>query len=569
MKLRALRILILGVCLLTLKPAPAAAYWDDVHYHLTYFVARLAGFTPQQAYRLAAADLSADYHAATEPTQITASEALLGVPDPQPPAKQNPRWWFHAFRNQTDPRFLKAIGNGPGAAEADAAILAQGDRLFRHGVSVWNPGVFLHFLQDEGPHQGFGSEWGHWFNPDNPDQSTALARAAGLPIGGAVDWLDFSRHPGQPPVPKSVALDLVSNTARWLEQFMAEVSPRQKRGEFSLADTEKVIDGLLALGPAPTPLAATEFQAYINYRGLGRTAGLTPAQQANFRKHKDGPDLAAAEGVINAALLQLGMTEKVIPSYKTARTQYRFKVTEDSSVFPIDAQGALSQQAVDDWVLTGSLKVTVETEPGGSREPVEVKIKAPSTRTGEAEYDLTDRPVTLNMGSSGTVEQLPIGDVMVEVSRGGQPLETERVDLKQAQNAATILLKAPFDWSGRWQVSVGGRPIGVITFRKVTPQEFQAATNGGGYGEISILCSGTPYLGTYDYSSGGKVTGCPADLLGSELTGRYRDDNARVLSQEGNFVITGKPGSPRRFDGSFTPAGQGQSQPWSGIYLGQ
>jgi len=90
-----------------------------------------------------------------------------------------------------------------------------------------------------------------------------------------------------------------------------------------------------------------------------------------------------------------------------------------------------------------------------------------------------------------------------------------------------------------------------------------------GYGEISILCSGTPYLGTYDYSSGGKVTGCPADLLGSELAGRYRDDNARVLSQEGNFVITGKPGSPRRFDGSFTPAGQGQSQPWSGIYLGQ
>src|SRR5215212_1305861 len=115
MKRSSVLTLLLGVGLLGMAPRPAAAYWDDVHYHLTYTVARLVGYTPQQAYRIAAANLSTDYHEATEPTQITATEAVLGVPDPQPPARQNPRWWFHAFRNQTDPRFLTAIGDGPGA----------------------------------------------------------------------------------------------------------------------------------------------------------------------------------------------------------------------------------------------------------------------------------------------------------------------------------------------------------------------------------------------------------------------------------------------------------------------
>jgi len=62
----------------------------------------------------------------------------------------------------------------------------------------------------------------------------------------------------------------------------------------------------------------------------------------------------------------------------------------------------------------------------------------------------------LNVGTSATMEHLPIGTVRIEVSRRGQRLETTRVELTAAQNAATVLLKAPFDLSGQWDEDAVG-----------------------------------------------------------------------------------------------------------------
>jgi len=47
---------LLVVTLVFLYPAPpAVAFYDDVHYYLNYYIARVIGFTPEQAYRLAKA----------------------------------------------------------------------------------------------------------------------------------------------------------------------------------------------------------------------------------------------------------------------------------------------------------------------------------------------------------------------------------------------------------------------------------------------------------------------------------------------------------------------------------
>jgi len=63
--------------LLLFWSSPAAAYYDDVHYALTYYIARRAGFTPQQALRIARANLSTDYSPPTEPVQKAWQKASL------------------------------------------------------------------------------------------------------------------------------------------------------------------------------------------------------------------------------------------------------------------------------------------------------------------------------------------------------------------------------------------------------------------------------------------------------------------------------------------------------------
>ena len=66
-----------AVCALLLAP-PAEAYYDDVHYSLTYYLARAVGYTPEQAHRIANADHSIDYDPDTEPVQQAAQPGFQG-----------------------------------------------------------------------------------------------------------------------------------------------------------------------------------------------------------------------------------------------------------------------------------------------------------------------------------------------------------------------------------------------------------------------------------------------------------------------------------------------------------
>ena len=99
-----LRFLLIVVGLMTVQPA--AAYYDDVHYALTYYIARQIGYTPEQAYRIASATVSVDWSPETEPVQVAwRNENRYLIINPlsgvwQTPTAQEPRWRFHSFRNE-------------------------------------------------------------------------------------------------------------------------------------------------------------------------------------------------------------------------------------------------------------------------------------------------------------------------------------------------------------------------------------------------------------------------------------------------------------------------------------
>jgi hypothetical protein len=417
---------VLAVLLLAVPQAPAFAYWDDVHYYLTYYIARVVGYTPDQAFRVAAADLSVDYCEATEPTQMSAVDYVAGARE-DTPEKQRPRWTFHAFRDET--RFPGAIANDPQAVVAEQAVSVQLDALWQAaiGENSVNPGVYLHFVQDLGPHWGFGSAHGHYFDPADPAGSTRKAQQAGLAIGGTVDWLDFA--------PSTPYKRVEVMTASGLNDFLTRMSPRQQGRDWATGRVSELIEALRKLNEAPTPLYDLDFAPYIAYvkarHGLGAMPSLTAAQVEKFAKHSDGPGLNAAGDAVAGAMRAAGMIEMTqggLRSHVEAQKQFTF-----------DANGNVSSAQLDAYVLTGKLKVIVPAT-GAKTEPfVSLVIKAPPTMWKDPGYDLVPAPGNRQVPFSVTYEQIPVGDVLVELRKPvGDVLASRLVTVDKRWNEVTL-----------------------------------------------------------------------------------------------------------------------------------
>ncbi|MBM3501004.1 MAG: hypothetical protein FJX74_20315, partial [Armatimonadetes bacterium] len=421
-------VLVLTSLALLLTTTPAFAYWDDVHYYLTYYIARVVGYTPEQAYRAAAADLSVDYCGTTEPTQMSAVDYLAGAKE-DTPEKQRPRWMFHAFRDET--RFARAMANDPQAIAAEQAVSVQLDALWKAAISDTsvNPGVYLHFVQDLGPHWGFGSAFGHYFNPADPVGSTQEAVKKGLQLGATVDWLG-----SQTPAPyKSVQL----MTALSLQQFLSAMSPRQRGRQWADGKMDGVVARLKAVNDYPSSLQQDELSLYIAYvksrKGLGTAPTLTPEQQTRFAKHLDGPDLNAAAAEIVLARKAAGMMEDSIPSHLQARTQFTF-----------DASGNVAAGQLDAYVLTAKLKIIVPATGAGTEPFVNLVVKAPPTFWNDSGYDLVPAGGSRQVPISITYEQIPVGQVQVEVqSPVGAVLASKVVDVQKRWQEVTLKVGGP------------------------------------------------------------------------------------------------------------------------------
>ncbi len=405
-------------------PRAARAYWDDLHFQLTYYLARQVGYTPEQAYRLAAADLSTDYDPATEPVQH----------DDPTEANQTPRFRFHAFRDAfhaTGP----VIGFGPGTEQLDALVTGQRGVLFEQGVAALNPGSWLHFYQDELPHLGFGSAWGHY-----PLTAEALqeAQANQLAIGGSVDWFSHAAEDKVYVLAEAWASDLL--------KYLERVAPEQaaKRGRVpDSATIHLVLARLRAENPAPEPLAGEELVDYKTFyvahqfQALGLPMpSLPPEREKKFTLHAEGPDLERSGAVVLAAMRTAGMVETSekgsgLPCYKAARRQFKFDGVGNLVATP--------RAGVDEFVLAGTLAVKVSaslSSPDGR--PVDVTVKLAPTMTGEQEVALVTK-AGIAPGSSVDIEHLPVGELVAEASRDGRRLaRREGIRLREQRREVTV-----------------------------------------------------------------------------------------------------------------------------------
>jgi hypothetical protein len=488
---------------------PAQAYWDDVHYDLTYYVARLSGCTPEQAYRLAAANVSTDYSKATEPAQTPPIADILKGASAAEPARQAPRWKFHAFRNQTEAAFKNAIGGEAGAAQADAAIKAQAEALFRQGVASKNIGVFLHFAQDREPHRGFGSAWGHYFDYNDPVGSTKLARKHRLHLGGCVDW--FSFHP------KLTSVNLLYNTGSWISKFLASASPRQQRRIVSLVSSDDMIDAIRNLNPAPAPLTESELLLYKDYVASQHlpfmAPTLTTAQEAKFQAHKDGPNLSGVRALVVAQMKRLGMREAAYPSLTAARNQYQ-----------LTGSGAPLQMHLDQWVTVGALNLTIEAEKD-DKEPVSVTIKAPITMTGETEYELISA-TKMTLGEAKLFNDLPIGRIIVEVERGGKMLLRSETDLLRRKTEKTFKIKES-GLTGRWKTAEGW----ILTLTQNGKTVSGPYSGQGVSGRVAGSFDGKVFAGSYTHTEDGTTYQgvFSATLVGNDkLDGQWTETKHNV-----------------------------------------
>lgn len=237
-----------AVVLMLLAPAPAGAWYDDVHYVLTYYVARRVGFTPIQAHRIASAATAVDYSPDTEPMQL-GNQALHHFLAPNH-RQQIPRWKFHAFYDQTMGSYWFWTRSEEWRTGGDEARgLTLGQSFFFPGstmsvlhdtseevrqwqrAKVWgqflelrrdafhhgNPGLAIHYYQDITTHSAYGSAWGH----GNPTPTAE----PGLPQGGTTDWLSYYVSNGR----EEEIYKLYRTTFALLRQFMEKASENKQR----------------------------------------------------------------------------------------------------------------------------------------------------------------------------------------------------------------------------------------------------------------------------------------------------------------------------------------------------
>jgi S1-C subfamily serine protease len=490
--------------LLLTTTTPAFAYWDDVHYYLTYYIARTVGYTPEQAQRAAAADLTVDYCATTEPTQMSAMDYLAGARE-DAPEKPAPRWEFHAFRNGT--QFPGAVGNDPKGPDADKAISKQLDALWAVATSETNvnPGAYLHFVQDLGPHYGFGSAFGHYFNPADPVGSTLKARQAGLSIGGTVDWLGSRTY--------SPYKDVATMTATSLTQFLSLMSPRREVRQWDQGRLDALVAALEQANDYPPPLQSDElalYTAYVKSRfGAATAPTLTPEQQARFAKHSNGPDLNAAALEVAKAMQAAGMMETSVKSHLEARKQ-----------FTSDANGNVTPGQLDQYVLTGKLKVIVPAT-GARNEPlVGVVIRAPPAFWNDYDYILNPGAGNNPLPYSVTYENIPVGDVTVDVQTPvGDVLATQVVKVDKRWNEVTLRVAPgeqaapPEDKQPAWVLRPGfpkahGREP---TANEYSRQTYTLSETGGSTHSISV--PGNSIQDDFDQVYQWTISGSPPKVL--------------------------------------------------------
>jgi hypothetical protein len=156
-----------------------------------------------------------------------------------------PRVRFHAFR---DSRVSQLVNR-------DTAIQVQAKALWQIALEQKNPGVFLHFLQDESSHSGYSSNVGHLLDNHKPDYLSN--DATGVTV-------------------------MVALTASKLSEFMQANSLTQALRTGSDCDPSAIqplVDRLVTVNPAPGLSSSPPTTSLADYeltRAVTQRADTTP-----------------------------------------------------------------------------------------------------------------------------------------------------------------------------------------------------------------------------------------------------------------------------------------------------
>jgi hypothetical protein len=332
---------------------PVAAYYDDMHYSVTYFIARECGFTPLQARRVASANLSVDYSALSEPEQrdrLKPNEPTYNL------SAQEPRVFFHAMRDERVPSKDVQV--------SDAAVRRQSEILLELGYRERNPGVYLHFLQDMRPHAGYSSWGGHWFPPSTPRHPDPHVAAPNLWYGAYTDYLSFD---------PDKARATVADTARVLRTFMSKMAPLQRPGACDQGRMDALLRDVMRRNPSA---------------------------------QRSPPDYEAAHPVIRSALAN------DMQAYVSSRIDYTYSGA--GRVGRRSAKGVVADpSASDNFTLYGDLNVQLRGTESDTR-AVQVSVWAEPTTSSvdDRPYQLACRESSLD---SEDIANLPVGNLFVQV----------------------------------------------------------------------------------------------------------------------------------------------------------
>lgn len=529
-------------CLL-LSPLAAVAYYDDVHYALTYYIARRSGLTVEQSFRLASACSSVDYDEHTEPVQPHGQVALLAdrgqglvdlaewgirkIPELAARGAMNAaaptglilqkvivnqtsisdlreaasyaRFRYHAFRDELE--WDDPVGKGaPDGSTAENDVRDELKELYQDALSHKNLGTFLHAFQDFEPHRYYGTTWGH--NPFSPDHFQKHLHR-GLLVGSTTDWISHR--------PNDVENLIVSVNGR-INAFIKSVSPHQHTNGYNPSDYTGLV-AQLARQRAPAPIAK-DIQRQLFIRAFARSKGVNldaidhsfidfvqlqtiasdlgvGLSAQDIEKHLKGPDTAQAVQTINAFLKSKGMRDQ-LPFH-----HYQYD---------LDDEGFPEEGWEDNWVMTGDLSLTTR----GTGDPVTVTLKQriydPALKKEKDVPLKLIPPFRLAKGETKDLTNLPIGSIILEIRRADKSTVIERTRLLQRRNTASILLKpagkpastpskppAPtkpvaanqeenVDFSGTWQTTQGRFAFGPVI--------------------VKLSQSGTSVTGTYTIPDG-------------------------------------------------------------------
>jgi hypothetical protein len=383
--------IIVSVLMLFLFTPGAYAYYDDTHYCLTYYMARACGYTPDQAYRIASADQSIDYSEPTEPCQYGKAFS----PSSAEGAAQIPRIKFHAFMDAM--QYPDCLTKTDQQRTAEDGIQKQHDVLWDQALRVGNPGVFLHFLQDETAHGGYSSWGGHW--------ASLGAYIEDRPLGPTCDFLSTG--------PEERHVAMINNTLLYLQEFMTRKNPKQPKRSIDQGELAWVLGKMREANPAPTPLELHDLETVLSGNIIGVAVRAVDL--------KSGPDMAKAKAVIERAL---GRWDETHPM-RGEPHRYEF-----------DGNGELVGNQ-DQYCLYGDL--TVNFAHGDARKSAHVFVKSAPTRGGETQESLDNVDVA-DTTQPAKFTNLPVGDVVVEIMADDEPLITQRIHLGKLENEATISL---------------------------------------------------------------------------------------------------------------------------------